>query len=141
MITIHVEEFMHCRNITKFRKLIRLIRVSDTPECENVIREYMEQELSQFKARQKENAEYIVKYREEVKKCDEELDKHTAYRKRYGRGLTKADRFRLSNQISQIRWRRNEKRTLLRDYQSAFNENDRNERFFRKALGIITEVV
>lgn len=59
-MTVHLDEFMTCRSISKVRELVKIIRKSSTPECENAIREYIEQEIEQFEPKQKENAKYIV---------------------------------------------------------------------------------
>lgn len=41
-MVIHLENFLDCRNISKVKKLVK-IKNSFTPECEDKIREYVEQ--------------------------------------------------------------------------------------------------
>ena len=42
-MTVHLEEFLGCRKITKFRKLVKLIRQSYTPDELNKILNHIEQ--------------------------------------------------------------------------------------------------
>lgn len=44
---IHLKEFLSMRNITKFRKLLKIIRDSDTPDEEQKIIKWCEQFLEQ----------------------------------------------------------------------------------------------
>ena len=44
-MTIHLEEFLNCRSISKVRKLVKIIRSSYTPECEQQIKEFLQEFL------------------------------------------------------------------------------------------------
>lgn len=44
---VHLKEFLSDRNITKFRKLLKIIRESDTQDEENKIREWCERMFEQ----------------------------------------------------------------------------------------------
>ena len=59
-MTVHVEQFLNYQGISKFKKLIYLIRSSATPECEDQIKEYIELETEQFKPGLDECQRYIV---------------------------------------------------------------------------------
>ena len=39
---IHLEEFLSCRNISKVRKLIKLINQSDDPDIVNQIKDHVQ---------------------------------------------------------------------------------------------------
>ncbi len=54
-MVIHLEKFLDCRSISKVKKLVKIIRNSFTPECEDKIREYVEQEIEQFEPIQQIN--------------------------------------------------------------------------------------
>ena len=41
-MTVHLEEFLNIRSIAKVRKLLKLIRSSFTPECEQQIKEFVQ---------------------------------------------------------------------------------------------------
>lgn len=73
-MVIHLEKFLDCRSISKVKKLVKIIRNSFTPECEDKIREYVEQEIEQFEPKQQENQRYIIGYTEKVKFCQKQLD-------------------------------------------------------------------
>lgn len=121
-MTVHLEKFLDCRNISKVRKLVKIIRSSFTPECEEQIKEYVQQEIEQFEQNQKENAKYIVGYTEKVKFCQKQLDNCIYNRERY----------------KQYRQELKELKTLLRSRQTVFDKNIKNKEFYRKVLEIIT---
>ena len=60
-MTIHLEEFLNCRSISKVRKLVKIIRSSYTPECEQQIKEFLQEWVEQYELRQKENSLYITR--------------------------------------------------------------------------------
>ena len=82
-MVIHLENFLDCRNISKVKKLVKIIRNSFTPECEDKIREYVEQEIEQFEPKQQENQRYIIGYTEKVKFCQKQLDNALYNRNQY----------------------------------------------------------
>ena len=43
-MTVHLEEFLNIRSITEVRKLLKLIRSSFTPECEQQIKEFVQEQ-------------------------------------------------------------------------------------------------
>ena len=69
-MTIHLEEFLNCRSISKVRKLVKIIRSSHTPECEQQIKEFLQEWVEQYELRQKENSLYITGYEQKVKYCE-----------------------------------------------------------------------
>lgn len=58
-MTVHLEEFLNIRSITKVRKLLKLIRSSFTPECEQQIKEFIQEQAEQFEQVQKEQNEEL----------------------------------------------------------------------------------
>lgn len=59
-MTVHLEEFLNIRSITKVRKLLKLIRSSFTPECEQQIKEFVQDWIEQFEQKQLETERYIT---------------------------------------------------------------------------------
>ena len=45
-MTVHLEEFLNIRSIAKVRRLLKLIRSSFTPECEQQIKEFVQTGLN-----------------------------------------------------------------------------------------------
>lgn len=133
---IHLENFLNCHNISKVKKLVKIIRSSFTPECESIIREYIEQENEQFEPRQQENSKYIIGYTEKVKFCQTQLDNCTANRNRYKKN---SDGWKYYNHhVKQFRQELKEIKSLLRSCQSDYDTNIRNKDFYKKVLEIIT---
>ena len=59
-MTVHLEEFLNIRSIAKVRKLLKLIRSSFTPECEQQIKEFVQDWIEQFEQKQLETERYIT---------------------------------------------------------------------------------
>lgn len=135
-MVIHLEKFLDCRNISKVKKLVKIIRNSFTPECEDKIREYIEQEIEQFEPRQREISKYIVGYTGKVEFCQTQLDDCTANRNRCGRKSNGWKHY--NNHVKQFRQELKEIKSLLRSRQSEYDRNIRNKDFYKKVLEIIT---
>lgn len=86
-ITVHLEEFLNIRSITKVRKLLKLIRSSFNPECEQQIKEFVQEQTEQFEQVQKEHSIYIEGYTQKVKYAEQQIS-------RSGRQSTVFHRFR-----------------------------------------------
>lgn len=80
---VHLEEFLGCRKITKFRKLVKLIRQSYTPEELNKILNYVEQFNETYELDQKVTQQKIVGYSDKVRFCEKQIDCCTASRDAY----------------------------------------------------------
>lgn len=140
-MVIHLENFLDCRNISKVKKLVKIIRNSYTPECEDKIREYVEQEIEQFEPKQQENQRYIIGYTEKVKFCQKQLDNALYNRNQYKKSTPrhKSDGWEHYNSyVKQFRQEMREIKALLRSRQSDFDKNIRNKEFYKKVLQIIT---
>lgn len=140
-MVIHLEKFLDCRSISKVKKLVKIIRNSFTPECEDKIREYVEQEIEQFEPKQQENQRYIIGYTEKVKFCQKQLDNALHNRNQYKKSapLHKSDGWEHYNAyVKQFRQEMREIKALLRSRQSDFDKNIRNKEFYKKVLQIIT---
>ena len=61
-MVIHLKEFLDARNITNVRKLLKIIRRSYTPECEQQIREFIESEFEGLNEKQAEIRRYVTGY-------------------------------------------------------------------------------
>lgn len=59
-MTVHLEEFLNIRSIAKVRKLLKVIRSSFTPECEQQIKEFVQDWIEQFEQKQLENITVVV---------------------------------------------------------------------------------
>lgn len=140
-MTVHLEEFLSCRSITKVRKLLKVIRISFTPKCEQQMKEFILNWLEQFEQKQLENERYITGYEENVKFYQKQLDNTLYNRNQYKKStpLNKSDGWEHYNTyVKQFRQEMREIKALLRSRQSDFDKNIRNKEFYKKVLQIIT---
>lgn len=72
-MTVHLEEFLNTRSIAKVRKLLKLIRSSFTPECEQQMKEFIQEQAEQFEQVQKEHSIYIEGYTQKVKYAEQQI--------------------------------------------------------------------
>lgn len=161
---VHLEEFLNIRSITKVRKLLKLIRSSFNPECEQQIKEFVQEQTEQFEQVQKEHSIYIegctqkVKYAEQqimqTKHCISQIqtgvknsqllrDSHRKNTKVWKdrnadvkkyRERLKEPRNTLKEQKKELK----ELKFLLRSRQQSFDRNIRNKDFYKKVLENIT---
>lgn len=133
---IYLEKFLYCRSVSKVKKLVNIIRDSDTPECKKQIREFIEQELEQYEPRQKEVYRYIASYTEKVKFCEKQLNNCIK-----GRGMFKQKSDGWKHYNSHVKAFRNELKEMkaaLRTYQRKSDNEKKNRDFYMKVLEIIT---
>lgn len=124
-MTVHLEEFLNIRSITKVRKLLKLIRSSFNPECEQQIKEFVQEQTEQFEQVQKEHSIYIEGYTQKVKYAEQQIrqTKHCI-----------SQRNTLKEQKKELK----ELKFLLRSRQQSFDRNIRNKDFYKKVLENIT---
>lgn len=163
-MTVHLEEFFEYRSITKVRKLLKLIRSSFTPECEQQMKEFIQEQAEQFEWVQKEHSIYIEGYTQKVKYVEQQI-RQTKHRiSQIQRGVKNAQLLRDSYRKNTKAWKncnadvkkyrehlkepRNtlkeqkkelkELKFLLRSRQQSFDRNIRNKDFYKKVLENIT---
>ena len=163
-MTIHLEEFLNCRSISKVRKLVKIIRSSYTPECEQQIKEFVQEQIEQFEQVQKEHSIYIEGYTQKVRYAERQIrqtkhiisqiqadvsklqiirDSHRKNTKvwkdcnadvKKHRERLKEPRKKLKSQNEELK----ELKSLLRSRQQSFDRNIRNNGFYKKVLENIT---
>ncbi len=82
-MTVHLDEFLGCRKITKFRKLVKLIRQSYTPDELNKILNHIEQFIDTYEFDQKVTQQKIVGYSDKVRFCVGQIARCTTSRDAY----------------------------------------------------------
>ena len=103
-MTVHLEEFLNIRSITKVRKLLKLIRSSFTPECEQQIKEFIQEQAEQFEWVQKEHSIYIEGYTQKVKYVEQQI-RQTKHRiSQIQRGVKNAQLLRDSHRKNTKVW-------------------------------------
>lgn len=140
-MTVHLEEFLNIRSIAKVRRLLKLIRSSFTPECEQQIKEFVQDWIEQFEQKQLETERYITGYEQKVSYCQKQLRDALYTRDSYKKStsLHKSEGWdRWNEEVKGCRKELAEVKTLLRPYQSRYNSNIRNMDFYKKVLENIT---
>ena len=163
-MTVHLEEFLSERRITKVRKLLKVIRSSFTPECEQQMKEFIQEQTEQFEQVQKEHSIYIEGYTQKVKYAEQQImqtkhrisqiqtgvknlqfvrDSHRKNTKvwkdcnanvKKQRERLKEPRATLKAQNEELK----ELKALLRSRQQSFDRNIRNKKFYKKVMQEIT---
>lgn len=137
LMTVHLEEFLSCRSITKVRKLLKVIRSSFTPECEQQMKGFILNWLEQFEQKQLKNERYITGYEEKVKFCQRQLDNALYNRNQYKKStpLHKSDGWEHYNEdVKRLRQELREIKAMLRSWRHDFDNNARNKEFYKTVL-------
>ena len=163
-MTVNVEEFLSMRSISKVKKLLKTIRCSYTPECEQQIKEFVQEQIEQFEQVQKEHSIYIEGYTQKVRYAERQIrqtkhiisqiqadvsklqiirDSHRKNTKvwkdcnadvKKHRERLKEPRKTLKSQNEELK----ELKSLLRSRQQSLDRNIRNNGFYKKVLENIT---
>lgn len=138
---VHLEAFLGGRSIARVRKLLKIIRTSDTPEVEQQLKEYVEQQLNMFELKQADVKRYIVGYTEKVRFSQKQLDNAMFNRDTYKRSTPKcrSDGWEHYNEfVKQFREELKEMKGMLTYWQREHTENVRNNDFLKKVLQVLT---
>lgn len=159
-MTVHLEEFLNTRSIAKVRKLLKLIRSSFTPECEQQMKEFIQEQTEQFEWVQKEHSIYIEGYTQKVKYAEQQIRQTKHCISQIQTGVKNSQLLRDSHRKNTKVWKdrnadvkkyrerlkepRNtlkeqkkelkELKFLLRSRQQSFDSNIRNKDFYKKVL-------
>lgn len=131
---IHLEEFLACRNISKVRKLLKIIARSDTPEMTEQIQSHIEHRIKGLDDVGKISANQYVKYKEEeeVKQVEQEVDRLVQLRSRYKK---KSDGWaHYNDRVKESRERLREVKASMRNSKKEFDDTIRDKKFFEKLL-------
>lgn len=143
---VDTNAFLLMRNTAKVRKLLKIIRESDTPEQEKVLKEQIEQFLSTTGGVKKAYATKAVDWgtkaaeeRQKLEKIQSELERVAAHRNtqkrnsspwKYWNEQMKEVKSRVKQQKEKVRFAESQKR----DYINNLKTIQRNEAFCKKLL-------
>lgn len=129
---IHLEEFLACRNISKVRKLLKIIARSDTPEMTEQIQSHIEHRIKWLDDVGKISANQYVKFVETVKQVEQEVNRLVQLRSRYKK---KSDEWtHYNDRVKESRERLREVKTSMRNSKKEFDDTIRDKKFFEKLL-------
>lgn len=138
---IDIDVFLSSRNTAKVRKLLKIIRESDTPEQEEIFKSRIEELLSGMVDAKKAYANKAVDWgtksaegKQELEKIQSELERVTAYRNTYKKNSLPWKHWNESvNNVKSLMKAQKEKVKFAegwkRDYTNQFKEVQRNEVF------------
>lgn len=131
-MTVNVPELLRMRQISRYRKLMTLIRQSDTPDAAEEVIQYIRQELADMDARMKEAAAGTVRTRTQAKGMKLEIDRLVALRDRYKKGT---DRYKECSQwVKDARQIHRDLGKLSRSYEAEFKALQKGRKFYQKAI-------
>lgn len=129
---IHLEEFLACRNISKVRKLLKIISRSNTPEVAEQIHSHIEQKVKGIENVAKISANLYVKYKEEVKQNEQEVNRWVQLRSKYKKS---SDGYKHYNEnVKESRERLRGVKASMRNSKKEFDDTIRDKKFFEKLL-------
>lgn len=129
---IHLEEFLACRNISKVRKLLKIIARSDTPEMTEQIQSHIEHRIKGLDDVGKIAANQYVKFVETVKQVEQEVNRLVQLRSRYKK---KSDGWtHYNDRVKESRERLREVKASMRNSKKEFDDTIRDKKFFEKLL-------
>lgn len=134
-MTIHLEQFLGCRSISKVKKLVKLIRQSYTPnEIEKMVN-YIEQSKDTYEADLKLVESKIIGYESKVKIAKSYLAKSIMYRGKCTRNSSPWKYH--NNYVKQYREELKELQQLLREENKKLNDLKRNKIFYDDCLIVL----
>ena len=135
-MTVHLEEFLSMHSISKVRKLLKIIRCSYTPECEQQMKDFIQEQIEQYEPKQRQNNISIIGYEQEVRHCEQRLKDTICTRD----GAKKnSNSWKLYNEaVKEVRKELAELKRLLNFCRSNYNRKVRNNKFYKKVLENIT---
>lgn len=135
-MNIVVGIFLEEQTLVKIKKLLNLIRTSDTPEVEGVIADYCKQWLAQYEVVQKANANSHVQSKEMARKIEIDIEYHK--RMRDSRYKKNTEHYKQMTEL--LKKKRSElsaKNRTARMYLTDFNRNVKVKEKFDKIMEFI----
>lgn len=129
-MTIYLYEFLRYSGLRNIRKLIKLIKSSDTPDELEKLHSYLQQQLSTIEPRMKELANKGVNARTKYKELEPELQKLIYERERYRKS---DDRYKaLMIRVKDMREEIRQYKAVYSSTLSDFNALNRDKEKFSK---------
>jgi hypothetical protein len=134
---IDLEEFLDGKNITKFKKLLRIIQNSYEPETVDSIRNFILNYLEQVEPLMKEDFKKYVAYRDKLPYATEQYNKAVSYRNRFKRG-TKGYKV-LTPDVKEKREQMHYIKMCINSADRDLKKKQRQKTFYEKCLKILQE--
>lgn len=129
---IHLDNFLSDRKISEVRKLIKLIRQSYTPECEEQIKEYIQCGVKELDNIIMITEKRIDRNEAEVKDAEKDLKTWLYFRSLHKKGSDGYKHYMMK--VKEGRDMLKDKKADLRSAEKEYEDSIRNKKFFSKLL-------
>ena len=130
-----IDEFLNIRNIAKFKKLLKIIETSNTPEARDVLKNYITSYLAEVDEKLKEYEKKISSSNVEYMIASQELQRLVERRSNYWKNTDmykKCDECVKKQRKDVAMWK-----TMFRQYKQRFKETQKNKEFYKKCLELL----
>ncbi|MDL2302402.1 hypothetical protein LJC58_08610 [Lachnospiraceae bacterium OttesenSCG-928-D06] len=135
-MTVHLEEFLGQISISKFRKLVKLINSSYTPELLDDLKSYILNQLEQFEPQKQEYENMVIGYESKIPLAKKNVNDSIFKRDVFKRGT---ERYKLfSEGVKESRQELTHLNSCVRNYKQKINNCIRNKDFYSKCIEIIS---
>lgn len=131
---INVHALMEEQTVVKIRKLVNIIRTSNTPDAEQAIADYCKKWLSHYDAEQKALTNSHVTAKENARKIEIDIVYNERARERYKRNTEPYKQY--TELLKQKRKELSAASSNARTYLTEFNRNQRMKEKYEKVLEI-----
>ena len=129
---VNVPAFLRMRKMGKYKKLMSLIRQSDTPGEAERITAYIRETLDSIVSRMEEAATGAVRARTRVKETEVDIDRLAALRDKHKKGT---ERYKeCSQRVKDARRIRRDLSSLARSYEADFKALRKDREFYQKII-------
>lgn len=130
--TVNVPEFLRMRQIRRYRKLMALVRQSDTPEAADEVNGYIRQTSDGMDARMREAAERAVSARSSARALQPEIDRLVARRDRCKRRSEQYEAY--SELVKELRQSQRALNGLYRGHEADVKAMQKDRAFYQKII-------
>lgn len=129
---VYLEEFLSCRSISKVRKLLKIIERSDMPELAEQVQEHIEHRMTGIDNVAKISANQYVRFKEEVKQVELEINTWIQWRSRYKKRSKGYEHY--NDNVKKSREKLRVVKADMRRSKKEFDDVVKDKKFFEKLL-------
>ena len=133
---VHLEEFLGQRSISKFRKLVKLIYSSYTPELLDDLKSYILNQLEQFEIQKQEYENMVIRYESKIPLAGKNVNDSVFKRDVFKRGTKRYKLF--SEGVKESKQELKHLYLCVGNYKQKINNCIRNKDFYSKCIEIIS---
>ena len=133
---VHLEEFLGQRSISKFRKLVKLIYSSYTPELLDDLKSYILNQFEQFEQQKQEYENTLIRYESKMPSAKQNVNDSVFKRDAFNCGTEGYKLF--SEGVKESRQELTHLYLCVENYKQKINNCIRNKDFYSKCIEIIS---